>query len=113
MKYRYIAIEREYGSGGTTIARRLAEECGIACYGQEILEAVAKEQNVSVDEIQRCEETVSNSFYIRSMQSVRCSPATLMFFRVKENSLLPSRSLYVNQHIMDRQYISDTVQRRH
>lgn len=62
MNYKYIAIEREYGSGGTEIARRLAEECGIKCYGQEILEAVAKEQNVSVDEIQHCEETVSNSF---------------------------------------------------
>lgn len=35
MKCRYITIEREYGSGGTKIARRLAEECGVPCYGQE------------------------------------------------------------------------------
>ena len=62
MKFKYITIEREYGSGGTVIARRLAEECGISCYGQEILEAVAKEQNVSVEDIQRSEENVSNSF---------------------------------------------------
>lgn len=62
MKFQYITIEREYGSGGTEIARRLADECGIACYGQEILEAVAAEQNVSVEDIQRSEEKVSNSF---------------------------------------------------
>ena len=42
MKCNYITIEREYGSGGTKIARRLAEECGIPCYGQEILEAVSR-----------------------------------------------------------------------
>ena len=62
MKFQHITIEREYGSGGTEIACRLAEKCGMACYGKEILEAVAKEQNVSVEDIQRSEENVSNSF---------------------------------------------------
>ena len=33
MKCNYITIEREYGSGGTEIARRVAQECGINCYG--------------------------------------------------------------------------------
>lgn len=64
MSFTYVAIEREYGSGGTEIARRLARECGIACYGQEILEAVSKELNVSVEEIQKCEESVTNSFLL-------------------------------------------------
>lgn len=36
MKFRYITIEREYGSGGTRIARKLSEVCGVPCYGQEI-----------------------------------------------------------------------------
>ncbi len=62
MKYRYIAIEREYGSGGTKIARQLAKECGIPCYGNEILEAVAKKRGVSVDAIQKYEEKTTNSF---------------------------------------------------
>ena len=38
MKCSYIAIEREYGSGGTEIARRLSEESGVPYYGREILE---------------------------------------------------------------------------
>ena len=29
MKCRYVAIEREYGSGGTKIANMLAEACGM------------------------------------------------------------------------------------
>lgn len=41
-KYHYITIEREYGSGGTKIARKLASITGVPCYGHEILEAVSK-----------------------------------------------------------------------
>lgn len=61
MKYNYITIEREYGSGGTRIAHRLADECGMACYGREILENVAKESDLSVEQIERYEESVTNS----------------------------------------------------
>ncbi len=62
MSFKYITIEREYGSGGTMIARRLAEQCGIACYGQEILEAVSMKLDVPIDQIEKYEESVSNSF---------------------------------------------------
>lgn len=62
MKYRYITIEREYGSGGTQIARELAKRCGMPCYGHEIIEAVASDQNLSPSQIDAYEETVSNSF---------------------------------------------------
>ena len=62
MKCNYITIEREYGSGGTKIARRLAEECGVACYGPEILEAVSRKNHISIDQIQHLEESVSGSF---------------------------------------------------
>ena len=62
MKFNYVTIEREYGSGGTFVARKLAEECGIACYGREILEEVSKEYNISPESIEQYEETVTNSF---------------------------------------------------
>ena len=44
MKYRYITIEREYGSGGTQIGKKLGEICNVPCYGREILETVAQEK---------------------------------------------------------------------
>lgn len=76
MKCRYITIEREYGSGGTKIARRLAEECGVPCYGQEILQAVSKSLDVPVEQIQKYEETVSTSFLY----------TTFMLSRVQEGN---------------------------
>lgn len=62
MKCKYITIEREYGSGGTQAARLLAERTGIPCYGREILEEVSKDNDISVEKIERYEETVTNSF---------------------------------------------------
>lgn len=62
MKYKYITIEREYGSGGTKIARMLSEQTGISCYGHEILEEVSRKYDVSVDKIESYEENSTGSF---------------------------------------------------
>ena len=80
MKIRYITIEREYGSGGTKIAHRVAEETGISCYGREILEAVSKTHDLSIDDIEHYEETVSNSFMytIYAMNQVNRGSADLL-----------------------------------
>ena len=61
MKFRYITIEREYGSGGTKIARSLSEATGVPCYGYEILEAVAKKQGIPVERINQYEEKATGS----------------------------------------------------
>ena len=61
MNIRYIAMERQYGSGGTRIARRAAEACGMACYGRELLERVAKDQQISIQALEDYEESVSGS----------------------------------------------------
>ena len=60
MNIRYITIEREFGSGGTKIARCLSESTGIPCYGKEILENASKKLNMSIDEIEKYEENVTN-----------------------------------------------------
>ena len=62
MKIQYITIEREYGSGGTKIARETAARCGIACYGSEILEEVARKHHTDLDTLQEYEEKASSSF---------------------------------------------------
>lgn len=61
MNIRYITIEREFGSGGTKIARCFSESTGIPCYGKEILENASKKLNMSIDEIEKYEENVTNS----------------------------------------------------
>ena len=59
---KYITIEREYGSGGTKIARRLSQRTGIPCYGREILEEVSRQYDISVDGIEKYEEKATGSF---------------------------------------------------
>lgn len=61
MNNRYITIEREYGSGGTEIARKLSARTGIPCYGREILDKVSEEQNIPVENIEKYEEKATNS----------------------------------------------------
>ena len=61
MSRRYITIEREYGSGGTQIARELSERIKIPCYGKEILEKVSEERNLSLEDIEKYEEKATNS----------------------------------------------------
>ena len=41
MKNRVITISREFGSGGRTIGKKVAEKLGIPCYDAEIIEKMA------------------------------------------------------------------------
>ena len=43
MKNRIITISREFGSGGRTIGRKLAENLGIPCYDRELVQQIALE----------------------------------------------------------------------
>ena len=42
MSYRILTISRQFGSGGRTIGRALADELGIKCYDREIIDKVAE-----------------------------------------------------------------------
>ena len=46
MSHRIIAIGRQFGSGGRTIAKKLAEALGIPCYDDQILERMALESGM-------------------------------------------------------------------
>lgn len=61
MKYKIIAIEREYASGGNEIGEKTARRLGIPCYGQEVLERAAKQMNTVPERLLHLEETTSNS----------------------------------------------------
>lgn len=61
MKYRIIAIEREYASGGNEVGERTAERLGIPCYGQEVLNRAAEQLHTVPERLVHLEETTSNS----------------------------------------------------
>lgn len=62
VKYRYVTIEREFGSGGRLVASELSKKCNIPYYGREILNMVAEEYDIPVERVEKFEENSSNSF---------------------------------------------------
>ena len=59
MSNRIITISREFGSGGRTIGRKLAEKLGIPCYDQEIIEKIAVESGLAKEYIAESSEYTS------------------------------------------------------
>lgn len=59
MKNRIIIISREFGSGGRTVGKKVAETLGIPCYDAEIIQQMAKETGFAPDYIQEAGEDTS------------------------------------------------------
>ena len=51
MVNRIITISREFGSGGRTIGRKVAEKLGIPCYDAELIQKIAEESGYTADYI--------------------------------------------------------------
>ena len=62
MKNRVITISREFGSGGRTIGKKVAEKLGIPCYDSEIIQEMAKETGFAPDHVKEAGEYVPDSF---------------------------------------------------
>jgi cytidylate kinase len=56
MPVRIITVEREYGSGGAVIARRLAERLGWKIWDEELTAEIARVANVDTRVAARCDE---------------------------------------------------------
>lgn len=60
MSNRIIAIGRQFGSGGRTIGKKVAEKLGIPCYDNEVLERMARESGYAPEYVkERSEKTGS------------------------------------------------------
>lgn len=51
MSNRVITISREFGSGGRTIGKKVAEKLGIPCYDAELIHKIAEESGFKADYI--------------------------------------------------------------
>lgn len=63
MQIRIICVEREYGSGGAVIARRLAEHLGWKLWDEEITAEIARVARIDQDAARRCDECVDPLIY--------------------------------------------------
>ena len=51
MKNRIITISRQFGSGGRTVGREVAQKLGIPCYDHELIERLAEESGCAKEYI--------------------------------------------------------------
>ena len=47
MGFRIVTINREFGSGGRTIGKQVAQRMGVTCYDEELVTQIAKESGMS------------------------------------------------------------------
>ena len=90
MKYPIITIEREYGSGGSVIGKKVAEKLGIPFYNHEILEMAADRLGVPVTKVEGAEESSPKSFLYTLL--LNSNPA-----RTMEDNLPVSDKLYITE----------------
>ncbi len=63
MQIRIITVEREYGSGGALIARRLAEKLGWKLWDEELTAEIARLAKVDHKAAKQCDERVDPLIY--------------------------------------------------
>lgn len=85
-----ISIGREYGSGGRVIAEELAKRYNVSLYGKNLLDLVAQEKNLNLDELKKYDERARNIWLSRSVDGFSNSPednvAQMQFDYLKERA---------------------------
>ena len=62
MKNRVITISREFGSGGRTIGKKVAEQLDIPCYDAEIIQEMVKETGFTPEYVKEAGEYTPGNF---------------------------------------------------
>lgn len=75
-----ITISREYGAGGHSIGRRVAQELGIEFYDKDIIRETAKAAGIDISSIESEEEQISlGQTIIRSITPVSYDPKEAIY----------------------------------
>lgn len=65
---RIVTISREFGSGGRTIGKKLAEELSIPCYDSELIQQIAQQSGFAESYVQSVDEAAPGN-YVASLFS--------------------------------------------
>lgn len=76
MRNRIITISREFGSGGRTIGKKVAEKLGISCYDAELLQEIAKRSGFSEKYIKEAGEYTPGTFFATAFANRSFSPTS-------------------------------------
>ena len=75
MKKNIITISREFGSGGRTIGKKLAEKLGIPCYDNELIQKIAEESGFNPEYIKAAGEDAPGGFLTSAFARKAGSPS--------------------------------------
>lgn len=79
MKNRVITISREFGSGGRTIGKKVAEQLGIPCYDAEIIQEMVKETGFTPEYVKEAGEYTPGSFLSSAFSNRLFGPQMKIF----------------------------------
>ncbi len=71
MKNKIVTISREFGSGGRTVGKLVAQKLGIPCYDQELIEKLAEESGFTHEYVQEHSEYTPHSSWLSNVFSGR------------------------------------------
>ncbi len=77
-KQMIISISREYGSGGHEIAKMLAERLGVAFYDRNMLDDIANEMEVDVENLHKYDEKRRLPIVRRTVRGYSNSPEEIV-----------------------------------
>ncbi|MGN1159934.1 MAG: AAA family ATPase [Lachnospiraceae bacterium] len=74
MKNRIVTISREFGSGGRTIGKKLADKLGISCYDSELIHKIASESGFTENYIKDAGEYAPGGFLSSALSNRSFGP---------------------------------------
>ncbi len=77
-KQMIISIDREYGANGHYIADKLAEKYNLPVYNSNMIEYIAKEKNLDLDELKKYDEKIKNRLFTRTIDGHSSSPEDII-----------------------------------
>ena len=88
MKNRVITISREFGSGGRTIGKKVAEKLGIPCYDAQIIQEMAKETGFTPDYVEEAGEYAPGGFLAAAFTNRAFGPTNEDILWVCQNNVI-------------------------
>ena len=86
---KYITISREYGSGGRTIGKLVAQHMGWDFYDSEIIDMAAEQSGLARDFIKKTEQNISSSWLYSMMIGSSYATGTAGTTPGSRNPILP------------------------
>ena len=80
-----ITISREYGAGGHTVGRKLAEILGVELYDKDIIASTSKQVGIATKQVEEAEEEITRTdTFVRSISPISYDQKDAIFEAEKQ-----------------------------